>query len=191
MVFCMTEQTQMEITKNTDTLSFFENVANVIAQARTFVGRTADLTMCAAYFEVGRMIVEEEQGGEARAKYGRKLLASLSAYLNANLGKGYSETTLRNARKFYQIYSPSIQQTMCAESEKQQILFAESSPFRLSWSHYLVLMRMKNADQRRFYEIEAIDGQWTLDRLKVIRTCPCCRTPLGRTQFAPTPCPQT
>jgi predicted nuclease of restriction endonuclease-like (RecB) superfamily len=169
----------MEIMKNTDTVSFFENVANIISQARTFVGRTADLTMCSAYFEVGRMIVEEEQGGEARAKYGRKLLASLAAYLNANLGKGYSETTLRNARKFYQIYSPSIQQTLCAESGKQQTLsaefalprksqtmFGELNPFRLSWSHYLVLMRMKNTDQRQFYEIEAIDGQWTLDRLK-------------------------
>ena len=57
---------------------FFENVASLIEQARAHVGRTADLTMCVTYFEVGRMIVEQEQDGEARAKYGKKLLAELS-----------------------------------------------------------------------------------------------------------------
>ena len=50
---------------------FFENVAHIIEKARRFVGRTADLTMCVTYFEIGRMIVEEEQGGNARAEYGK------------------------------------------------------------------------------------------------------------------------
>jgi len=163
------------------TTDFFESVALIIEQARRFVGRTADLTMCVAYFEVGRKIVEEEQGGKARAEYGKKLLAELSAYLNARFGKGYSESTLRNARQFYQVYAPSIQQTMFSESgnsgdsrqslvsilEKKntpaihQTLFAESYPFQLSWSHYLILMRIKNEDERHFYEIEAKKQQWT------------------------------
>lgn len=51
--------------------SFFNRVAAVIEQARTHVGRTADLTMCVAYFEIGRIIVEEEQGGQARAQFGK------------------------------------------------------------------------------------------------------------------------
>lgn len=171
---------------NQITNDFFENVAAIIEQARRFVGRTADLTMCVTYFEVGRMIVEEEQGGKARAEYGRKLLAELSGFLSGRVGKGFSESTLRNARKFYQTYSPSIQQAMLAEfaneeneEEKQsrqtlfslsqklgenkisQAMLTESYPFQLSWSHYLVLMRIKNEDERRFYEIEAAKQQWT------------------------------
>lgn len=71
--------------------AFFENVAQIIEKARAFVGRTADLTMCVTYFEVGRMIVEEEQGGKGRAEYGKGLLAGLSSYLNERVGKGYSE----------------------------------------------------------------------------------------------------
>jgi hypothetical protein len=63
------------------TPTFFEGVAQIIEQARRFVGRTADLTMCVTYFEVGRMIVEEEQGGKARAEYGRGLLKELAEYL--------------------------------------------------------------------------------------------------------------
>ena len=94
---------------------FFENVAKIIEQARRHVGRTADLTMCLTYFEIGRMIVEEEQGGNARAEYGRGLLAALSSFLNTRFKKGFSETNLRNARKFYQVYADSIQQTMSAE----------------------------------------------------------------------------
>jgi len=162
-------------------MDFFESVAQIIEQARRFVGRTADLTMCVAYFEVGRKIVEEEQGGKARAEYGSKLLVELSAYLNARFGKGFSTTTLKNARKFYQVYSPSIGQTLFAQSESiddtrqslvnilekknapsiGQTMFAQSCPFQLSWSHYLILMRIKNEDERRFYEIEAKKQQWT------------------------------
>ena len=160
------------------------------------------------------MIIEEEQGGEERAKYGRKLLGELSAYLSKRVGKGFSETNLRNARKFYQVYAPSIQQTMSAElgdeqqnkiqqtmsaksdgatnnqiqqslvaeSEKRQTLFSvmtgtavsqkgqaalfESYPFTLSWSHYLILMRIKDEQERRFYEIEATKHQWDVRYLQ-------------------------
>jgi predicted nuclease of restriction endonuclease-like (RecB) superfamily len=102
------------------------------------------------------MIVEEEQGGKARAEYGKGLLAGLSAYLNERVGKGFSESTLRNARKFYQVYAPSI----------QQALPAESWPFTLSWTHYLILMRIENEQERRFYEIEATRQQWTYRQLQ-------------------------
>ena len=169
---------------------FFEKVANLIEQARKYVGRTADLTMCVTYFEVGRMIVEEEQSGEARAKYGQKLLTELSNRLKKRFEKGFSETTLKYSRKFYMVYAPSIQQAMLAKltDEKQQTLFAESTnpirqamlaelennnknqnipilpidlyPFKLSWTHYLILMRIKDDQERRFYEIEAINQQW-------------------------------
>ena len=168
--------------------AFFEGVARVIEKARAYVGRTADLTMCLTYFEVGRMIVEEEQGGKARAEYGRGLLKELSTFLNKRVGKGFSVATLRNARQFYQTYSPSIQQTKFSElspgeaTEKQQTMFSvfdwdnipsirqtmsdESYPFTISWSHYLILMRIKNEHERRFYEIEAKRQQWTFRQLQ-------------------------
>jgi predicted nuclease of restriction endonuclease-like (RecB) superfamily len=162
---------------------FFDKVASLIEQARGHVGRTADLTMCVTYYEVGRMIVEQEQGGQARAEYGRGLLKELSAYLVSRVGRGFSETNLRNARKFYQVYSPAIQQLSSndglqkqqkpsAELGKeqtlqiQQMISAEFNPFMLGWSHYQILMRIKNADERRFYEIEAINEQWTQEQLK-------------------------
>ena len=110
--------------KQETTNAFFENVAQIIEQARRFVGRTADLTMCITYFEVWRMIVEEEQGGKARAEYGRGLLANLSTFLNRRVGKGFSQSTLRNARKFYQTYAPSIQQALPAELENDKKSFS-------------------------------------------------------------------
>jgi predicted nuclease of restriction endonuclease-like (RecB) superfamily len=135
------------------------------------------------------MIMEQEQKGKVRAEYGRGLLKELSAYLGKRVGKGFSETNLRNARKFYQTYAPSIQQTSSAESvssnndkPKRQTLFsllekkdlpsiqqklsAESYPFRLSWSHYLILMRIKNEQERRFYEVEAAKEHWTYKQLQ-------------------------
>jgi hypothetical protein len=72
--------------------------------------------MCAAYYEVGRMTVEHEQGGKERSKYGSGLLPDLSAFLrNYFGGKGYSVATLKNARQFYLVYSKSIRQTMFSE----------------------------------------------------------------------------
>jgi predicted nuclease of restriction endonuclease-like (RecB) superfamily len=176
------------ITKSNKPNDFFENVAQIIEQARRYVGRTADLTMCVTYFEVGRMIVEEEQGGKARAEYGSGLLPALSKYLNGRFKKGFSETNLKNARKFYQVYADSIRQTISAELsnyEKNQIRqtisaelnnfdllqisrakMAELYPFSLGWSHYQVLMRIKNEDERRFYELESVRQQWSVEQLK-------------------------
>jgi predicted nuclease of restriction endonuclease-like (RecB) superfamily len=178
----------VNITNKPFTSEFFEKVAQTIEQSRRFAGYTVDLTMCAAYFEIGRIIVEEEQGGKARAEYGKGLLAGLSTFLKSRVGKGFSESTLRNARKFYQVYSPSIQQTLSVElvnSEKNQIqqtLLAEFKnsnfanfkkmfsiddyPFKLSWSHYLILIRVHDIRARQFYEIEAVKQQWSFRQLQ-------------------------
>ena len=104
------------VSSNAD--EFFENIAGLIEQARKYVGRTADLTMCVTYYEIGRMIVEEEQGGKARAQYGRRLLHELAEYLKRRVGKGFSVTNLRNARQFYQIYTSSIHQLLTDELKK-------------------------------------------------------------------------
>ncbi len=175
--------------------NFFEKVATIVEQARAYVGRTADLAMCIAYFEVGRMIVDREQGGKERAEYGRGLMRGLAEFLTNRFGRGFSLATLKNARQFYQIYSPPIRQQLLAQAEngqllpaqsrepsksqtlfsffdgenlpsKSQTLFSQLYPFKLSWSHYLILMRIKNIDERRFYEIEAINQQWTVRQLQ-------------------------
>ena len=151
---------------------FFESVATLIEQARKNVGRTVDLTMCVTNYAIGGMIVEQEQDGENRARYGRGVIPELSAYLSERFGKGFSETNLKSFRKFYQIYTPSIRQIISAESDStgisiiRQTISAESNPFKLGWSHYQILMRIKNEDARCFYEIEAINQQWTYEQLK-------------------------
>ena len=165
--------------------SFFDSVASIIENARKFVGRTADLTLCVTYYEVGRMIVEEEQSGQARAAYGTALLKHLSAYLIKRVGRGFSESNLRNARKFYQVYSSSIQQFLTAElgdktkMQIQQLLTDEfsgyhsftksqflSDLFKVSWTHYVVLMRIDNDSERCFYEIEAAKNGWSVEDLR-------------------------
>ena len=163
---------------------FFNKIAAIIEQARKHVGRTADLTMCITYFEVGRIIVEQEQGGKARAEYGTNLLKDLSVFLTNLYGRGYSETNLRNARKFFQTYEGQIQQLLTAElkTQKRQSLTAissfltisEISPkaqflsniFKVSWTHYVVLMRIKNPEERSFYEQEAANQNWSVEELQ-------------------------
>jgi len=163
---------------------FFDDVAKIIEQARAYVGRTADLTMCVTYFEIGCMIVEEEQDGKARAEYGRGLMKDLSEYLGSRFGKGFSVANLKNARQFYQIYAPLVRQTISYSSKNEkspslisffdkekaapirQSLISESYPFKLSWTHYLILIRIKNEDERRFYEIEALKEGWTVRQLQ-------------------------
>ena len=156
--------------------NFFDNVAAIIEQARTYVGRTADLTMCITYFEIGRMIVEQEQNGKARAEYGSGLMKELSEYLTARFGRGFSLTNLKNAKKFFLTYAPSMKETLSTKFNKGQLLTdlfqlpqksqSLTDLFRVSWTHYVVLIRIKDEDERRFYEIEAANQQWSVNDLK-------------------------
>lgn len=107
--------------------------------------------MTTTYFLIGKRIVEEEQGGEKRAEYGENLIIKLSEKLTRDYGKGFSKRNLEQMRKFYLTYS--ISQTVSAE-------------FKLSYSHYLTLMRVANIEERNFYEIEAINNSWSLRELK-------------------------
>lgn len=91
--------------------------------------------MVLTYFEIGKMIVEEEQNGKERANYGSQLLLELSRNLTKEFGKGFSVTNLKQMRSFYLVYSK--QQAFSVEFKKGQTL---SDEFKLSWSHYLKLM---------------------------------------------------
>lgn len=98
------------------------------------------------------------------------MIDRLSEALSEEFGRGYSRETLRNARKFYQIFQDRISQTLFTEFviEKSQTLFGKLKdvPFSLSWSHYLILMRIENSDERKYYEIEATKNQWNVRQLQ-------------------------
>ncbi len=116
------------------------------------------------------LIVEEEQIGKERAEYGKSLLEELSKRLILEFGRGFSETNLKQMRRFYLTYS--IRQTLSDEfgDDKSKTVVTSSKmntdDFKLSWSHYLILMRMANNEERKFYEIEAIKNNWSLRELK-------------------------
>lgn len=132
-------------------LELVEKISNLLHIARQNVVRTVNNAMVLTYFEVGRMIVEEEQQGEDRAKYGVQLIKNISARLTSEFGSGFSQRNIEQMRQFYLVYSKA--QTVSAE-------------FKLSWSHYLKLMRMQEESERRFYEIECIKNNWSLRELQ-------------------------
>ena len=150
---------------------------------------SVDLIQVLTNFEIGRRIVEHEQQGSERAQYGEATLKELAAALTDEFGKGFSLTNLKMMRKFFIVYRDKIGQTASgflpqlqigqtvsdlsqksgtpsrklALAEKSQI---SSGEFTLSWSHYVFLMGIKEADERNFYEIEATGQGWSLRELK-------------------------
>ena len=127
---------------------FLKNVSDVLLQAQKNAKTAVNLSMVYAYYEIGRMIVEEEQHGENRAAYGKQLLKELSAYLTGMFGKGYSAENLKLMRRFYTIYSnDQIGETVFTQFENLPAV-STGRKFFLSWSHYLKLMRIENIDER-------------------------------------------
>ena len=129
----------------------YEEIRGLLKSARENIVSTINSTMAKTYFLIGKRIVEEEQNGEKRAEYGEELVKNLSLKLTKEFGKGFSKRNLWQMKQFYLAYS------------KVQTVSAQ---FKLSWSHYLILMRMENLDERNFYEIEAIENNWSLRELR-------------------------
>lgn len=146
--------------------NFLESVSNVLLQARKNAKTAVNLSMVYAYYEIGRIIVEEEQRGEQRAAYGKQILQELSKYLTNKFGKGYSAENLKLMRRFYVVYqNDQIGETPFTQFDNLPTVNT-GRKFYLSWSHYLKLMRIDNIDERHFYEIEAIKNDWSLSELK-------------------------
>ncbi|WP_435547686.1 PDDEXK nuclease domain-containing protein [Desulfobacterium sp. N47] len=164
------------MTKEIVPSNLYLKIAELLQTARQTVVRAVNQTMVYTYYEIGRMIVEDEQQGKERAEYGKQVLKELSKRLTADFGKGFSVENLDRMRFFYQIYSKSISSTVLTKSEKttantysiQQTVSAElqAPRFQLSWSHYLKLMRIENHNERSFYEIECITNNWSLKELQ-------------------------
>lgn len=129
----------------------YSKIADLLKIAKQNVVRAVNQTMVYTYYEIGRMIVEDEQQGKERAEYGKQVLKELSEQLTDDFGKGFSVDNLQNMRQFYQAYP---------------IYETGSRKFILSWSHYLKLMRIENVNERNFYEIECAQNNWTLKELQ-------------------------
>lgn len=93
-------------------INLCSQIAGLLAQARKKVVNTINQTIVYTYYEIGRMIVEDEQQGAQRAEYGKKVLKELSAKLTENFGKGFSVDNLERMKKFYQLYSFQISATV-------------------------------------------------------------------------------
>ncbi|MCT7531500.1 PDDEXK nuclease domain-containing protein [Aliarcobacter cryaerophilus] len=137
----------MKLTNN----NIYQEIKELLYSAKNRVYQTINTTMTETYFQIGKRIVEEEQGGETRAEYGKSLLKLLSVELINEFGKGFSVDNLENMRRFYLAFQKS--ETV-------------SRKFELSWSHYIFLTRIENIDERNFYEIESIENSWSLRELK-------------------------
>lgn len=126
-----------------------DSIAALVNEAKKHLARSANVVMLASYWNIGKYIVEFEQEGNSKAKYGTALLSSLSKILRAKLGKGYSHPNLNNMRKFYLLY-PNFQTL----SEK------------LSWSHICELITIEDYLERSFYEKECIASGWNVRSLR-------------------------
>ena len=155
---------QLDFTE--DTLdSLCKNAVELINYSRSVVLKEVNLLQLMTYFTLGKWIVEVQQDGENRAQYGKKVLKTLSETLHKEFGKGFSVETLTNMRKFFLTYKERIPEPVVTKfvSEKSQPLvtkFENELPFHLSWSHYLILMRIENSEERNFYERQALKEGW-------------------------------
>ena len=166
----------MKTTEITDAnvTELFDKISALIEEARQRVSTTVNIAEVYTKYNVGRYIVEDEQKGNYRAEYGKQVIKLLSKKLEDKFGDGWSVDTLTRCRKFYGIYSTaSISATVlpklgtAVDSTDFGSSVAEIQPsspephkFVLSWSHYLILMRVKDANARSFYEIECAKQNW-------------------------------
>lgn len=126
-------------------------VREVVLAARTTVRRAVNDAMVQAYWQIGRLIVEDEQGGERRAEYGKAVLYALSLRLTAEFGKGFTLANLRNFRQFFLKFS------------WEEIRYSLRS--ELTWTHYRCLMRVENQTARTWYANEAATQNWSVRAL--------------------------
>jgi predicted nuclease of restriction endonuclease-like (RecB) superfamily len=123
--------------------SLFESIRSIIEHARTHIYSVANVVLLESYWQIGRLIVEDEQAGALRAEYGKGTLKNLSVQLTLAYGKGYDDSNLRNMRTFY-------------------LSFPNRDALRhnLSWTHYRILSRLSDASKRAYYLDQCTESGW-------------------------------
>ncbi|MGD9108464.1 MAG: PDDEXK nuclease domain-containing protein [Gammaproteobacteria bacterium] len=124
-------------------------IKNVLDEARAKVYRQINSTMVQAYWNIGRIIVEEEQQGKAKAGYGKKLLENLSIKLTKDFGKGFDVSNLQHIRRFYLTFP-----------------IPDALRRELSWTHYRILLRVDEENARNFYLNECVESRWSTRELE-------------------------
>ena len=147
----------------------YGDVSKIIDAARDTAARSVNAAMTAAYWLIGRRIVESEQAGEERAEYGAALVERLAEDLTVRFGRGFSLRNIYNMRLFYLAHpSDRILQTPSAKLETLVVevgLDDLLTAFPLPWSAYVRLLSVKNESAREFYETEALRGGWSVRQL--------------------------
>jgi predicted nuclease of restriction endonuclease-like (RecB) superfamily len=164
-----------------NTKDYVNRIREILKTARMQSLSAVNATMVAAYWHIGKEIVEEEQRGNKRADYGKRVLQELAGKLIIEFGKGFSLPNLRNMRQFYLTYSDrtlSIRQAVPSELIQAvdivgNIQIRQAVPselntldLRLSWTHYCLLIRVARKEARNFYEIECIKSNWSTRELE-------------------------
>ncbi len=168
----MENQKKVTMTKTDPNIDqLYLNTVDLIQYARGLAVKQVNFIQLMTYYSIGRWIVEEQQEGKSRAKYGQQIINNLSEKLLNEFGRGFSGDTLKNARKFYLTYKERISETVFSlfAIEKSETVFSllnKEMSFQLSWSHYLQLMRIENTNERNFYEIEAVKSNWSVRTLQ-------------------------
>ena len=146
-----TTLTQMsdDLPTSTGVQQIYQRIKAILSDARARAYRAINTAMVAAYWEIGRVIVEEEQQGRERAEYGKGLLADLSQRLTAEFGRGFDRTNLQQMRLFYLAYP------ICDALRPE-----------LSWTHYRLILRVERSEARAFYEAEAVNARWSTRELE-------------------------
>ena len=139
----------MDDTMDTIRRDVYCSIKELMDSARNSIARSVNNILVQTYWEIGRIIVEEEQGHCDRAGYGKQLIIELSKKLTREYGKGFSRSNLQNMRNFYLTYP--ICQTVSS---------------KLSWSHYCELLSISDEQKRNFYEKETINANWSVRELK-------------------------
>ena len=175
----MTASTTPASPGQTDYAAVHADIVALLEAARHAAARSVNVVMTASYWEIGRRIVELEQGGKDRAEYGQALLKRLSADLSIRFGRGFGVDSLESMRLFYQSYPPEkISESLIRKLPADRLPQNSETPIRkfdwgqlaqvfpLSWTHYIHLMRRtRSAEEREFYEAEALRGGWSVRQL--------------------------
>jgi predicted nuclease of restriction endonuclease-like (RecB) superfamily len=126
-----------------------QQIQSIIATSKERAIRSVDTERVLMYWQIGRVIVEEEQAGKDRAEYGKYLIKSISDQFQPQFGSGFSVRQLEMNRQFYRTFP-----------------IANAVRSQLSWTHYRLLIRIDNQDKREFYIAEATKNNWTARQLE-------------------------
>jgi len=134
-----------ELTNN----NLYNQISELLQKAHSQVKQQVNSLMVITYWNVGRLIVEDELNGNTRADYGKSVLKDISEKLTKDFGKGFDERNLRKMKQFYNMYQKW-----------------DSVSTELSWTHYRHLLKVENESARLWYMNEALKENWSTRALE-------------------------